>query len=310
MNDLTRWNRSGLTRFRYVDGNAATHLETLRLALVSRFVPAADAEAGDWRWWQGLWEDMPADPAILAALTAQIEGYRDALIWEDLWVAPPSVPEAPDKREARLLGQYRDDRRDYAWEIMRALARALHVLTEHIDAFANEGYLDTATQWESLRRLVAMLDYKPAPPASAETRLAIEAETAGTLEQGFRVKYAPPDGGAPLIFESLTDVALVPALNEIRAIDWNRSPDPVTGTILELEEKVEKARVGEPVLIESTAGGKLLGFLIQSLLARKDRTAVALPRALVARDGFIEGRTLLHLRPKDRLTLLGPGATQ
>ena len=36
--DLTRWNRAGLKRFRYVDGNAATHLEELRLALLSRFV--------------------------------------------------------------------------------------------------------------------------------------------------------------------------------------------------------------------------------------------------------------------------------
>jgi len=36
-NDLTRWNRAGLRRFRYVDGNAVTFLEFLRAELAKRF---------------------------------------------------------------------------------------------------------------------------------------------------------------------------------------------------------------------------------------------------------------------------------
>jgi hypothetical protein len=35
--DLTRWNRAGLSRLHYTDGNAATYLEDLRLALRTQF---------------------------------------------------------------------------------------------------------------------------------------------------------------------------------------------------------------------------------------------------------------------------------
>ena len=46
-NDLTRWNRAGLSRFRYVDGNAIEYLETLRQELVDKF---ADSETGLCEW--------------------------------------------------------------------------------------------------------------------------------------------------------------------------------------------------------------------------------------------------------------------
>ncbi|MFC6671254.1 hypothetical protein [Marinobacterium aestuariivivens] len=39
--DLTRWNRAGLSRLRYVDGNAVTHLETLRQGLARAFNSAS-----------------------------------------------------------------------------------------------------------------------------------------------------------------------------------------------------------------------------------------------------------------------------
>ncbi len=35
--DLMRWNRAGLARFRYIDGNAVTYLETLRQAMSEVF---------------------------------------------------------------------------------------------------------------------------------------------------------------------------------------------------------------------------------------------------------------------------------
>ena len=34
--DITRWNRAGLRRFQYVDANAATYLEELRVRLAER----------------------------------------------------------------------------------------------------------------------------------------------------------------------------------------------------------------------------------------------------------------------------------
>ena len=140
--NLTRWNRSGLSRFRYIDGNAITYLETLRLAMRETFIN----EHGE-NQWQAL-DDVIRVPEL----------------------------ETEKQKQQRWLTQYRSDRRDHAWEIMRTYARSLHILTEYMDTYANETFLNTATQWDSVRRLVEMLDYHPAPPASAETWLVLLAK--------------------------------------------------------------------------------------------------------------------------------------
>lgn len=190
--DFTRWNRAGLRRFRYVDGNAVTFLEALRAHLA--------------------------------------EGYRapgEALPrWSDLVTRHPvAADEDPAEREARLLAQYADVRRDHGWEILRAFARSTHVLTEHIDAYANETFIRTATQWESVRHLIKLLDARPAPPASARTVLAFDASEAGKLAKGFQVKAGPGGDGPPPVFETIADLDLDPALNVLRPTDWNRGQE-------------------------------------------------------------------------------------
>lgn len=168
--DFTRWNRAGLSRFRYVDGNALTFIEALRGVLGDCFPE---------------WTELAS------------RGY-----------------DTPSQ--------------DWAWEIGRAFARACHVLGEHVDAYANEGYLRTATQWDSVRKLVAMLDVQPAPPASASTPLVIEAKgEPGTLVAGFAVRHTPQDGGAPVVFETLEDLDVDPAMNALHLAEWNRSPAPL-----------------------------------------------------------------------------------
>lgn len=191
--DLTRWNRAGLRRFRYIDGNAATYLETLRLAMIEAF---DDPEKG-LKWTE----------------------LRDAL--------PEGHDEGPRERIDRWLAQYHAGRRDHAWEILRAFARSGHVLGEYIDAYANESYLGTATQWESMRRLVEMIDYHPAAPASAETTVALLVKGSGKVGAGLAAKDKPKDGATPVIFETLADLDVDPALNIIRAPDWNRSQTPL-----------------------------------------------------------------------------------
>ena len=191
--DLTRWNRAGLSRFRYVDGNAITYLEALRLAMREAFT---EDGVNHWR-----------------ALDSSIaEG----------------VNESAQERQTRWRDQYADQRRDYGWEILRAYARAAHVLTEHVDAYANETFLSTATQWDNLRRLVEMLDYHPAPPASAQTPLALLAKEGkvGAVQAGFACQNRPEDGSAPVVFETLNDLNIDGALNQLKATDWDRSQAP------------------------------------------------------------------------------------
>jgi hypothetical protein len=215
--DLTRWNRAGLPRFRYVDGNAAAWLEELRLALLSRnLAPLLDPNqpdpAADSEWWKEIWRRPPADQQGQAFVKKILDEAEARLLWQapdgagPLWVRPPMRPEMETEHSTRLREQYEAGRGDLAWEIVRSFARGVHVLTEHLDAYANEGYLGTATQWENVRRLIAMLDVRPAPPASASTVLVLEAKGVGTVAKGFQIKHSPADGGAPVIFETLDDL--------------------------------------------------------------------------------------------------------
>lgn len=284
--DLTRWNRSGLTRFRYVDGNAVTHLETLRLALVEAFT----GEDGVNRW-----------RALETAL-----------------FAPPA--ESPAQRQRRWLEQYRADRRDYGWEILRTFARSVHILTEHLDAYANEGFLTTATQWDHLRRLVKMIDYHPAPPASAETPIVLTAkkDRAGTVKAGFAFKNKPVDGGKPVVFETLEDLDVEFRLNELRAADWNRSQElfdyrgNTSATAFPLNKPVEGVSAGTPgVLVVEPATGGSLGVAVKVTAVSDDRLEIrgeAKPVGWPAQVRFHQVRLLLAPRFRQAPQLAGDNA--
>jgi hypothetical protein len=177
--DITRWNRAGLRRFRYVDANAAL-----------------TSKSGS-----GFAARFPVSGRLIQRTSTEVDRYHEPR---------SAVP-------------------DWGWEIARALARACHVLGGHIDAFANESYLATATQWESLRRLVALVDYHPAPPASAFTSLVLVANpgASGTVPQGFAVSAATP--GAQVTFETMEEFAIDSARLELfHRFDRNPEVWPAT----------------------------------------------------------------------------------
>lgn len=256
--DITRWNRAGLRRFQYVDANAATYLEELRVRLAERFP---------------LWQ-------AIQRTSTEIEQYR----------RPRSaVP-------------------DWGWEIARSLARACHVLGNHIDAFANESYLATATQWESLRRLVALVDYHPAPPASAFTNLVLVAKpgATGTVPPGFAVSAATP--GAQITFETMEELAVDSALNELRHQGFDRHPEVLAGDTLHLDGQVDGLALGEPVVIESEIDGSAWAHLVDNIVVGPTTTTVQVSPDLPA-GVLVRGRVVVHARPKDRLAALGPSTT-
>jgi hypothetical protein len=271
--DLTRWNRAGLRRFQYVNANAATLLEELRSRLAARFPD-----------WPGMQQ-----PEV-------------------------SQGESPEARERRVAEQYAAPRApvpDWGWEIARAFGRATHVLVKHIDAHANEGFLGTATQWPSVRRLVAMIDYHPAPPASATTTLALEAKpgASGVVPQGLTVKYSPAAGGPPILFETLEDLPVDPELNQLHAVDWNRNLEPVSGTWLELDERVAGLASGEPVILEDQRDASLHAYWIEEVTQgiRATQIRVSPP---VDIDKLVRGHVVVHLKPKDHFVALGPTRAQ
>ena len=248
--DLTRWNRAGLKRFRYVDGNAITYLEALRLAMRLAF---SDAD-GNIRW-----QELDAAMPLPAAETAA-------------------------ERQARWLAQYRAERRDYGWEILRAYARAAHVLTEHLDTYANESYLPTATQWDNVRRLVEMIDYHPAPPASAAAPVALLAKAGktGPVAAGFAFKNKPQDGSKPVVFETLEDLAVDDRMNELRPRDWDRSQasftyDPGTDNVtFPLSAPLEGIAAGTlGVLLIENEGAPSAGVAVSVTAVQDDQLTLA-----------------------------------
>ena len=263
--NLTRWNRAGLERFRYVDANAVTLLETIRENLAKDFPEWANVQA-----------EIPDD-------------------------------ETGFEKTARLTEQYVAPRQDWGWEIARAFARSSHILTEHIDAFANEGTLSTVTQWEYLRRLVAMLDYYPRPPASAATTIALVApddKSPGLVEAGFQVKHSPEDGSSPLIFETLTDIEVDPRLNALRLKGWDHNPtlfDPFMGLAKDrrwaLPEDSE-ATVGQPgILLTGDAASAVMITDIDGLGIAISSVGFSKKKLRLDKPSYVLGDTRLLLEP-------------
>ena len=68
--DQTRWNRGGLERFRYIDGNAVTYLETMRKNLAKAFP--------DWKKMSEAGEFQESDSIRLKRM---IDQYKACLLY-------------------------------------------------------------------------------------------------------------------------------------------------------------------------------------------------------------------------------------
>ena len=221
MSDLTRWNRAGLSKVDYVDANAAVFLEHLRAHLIRGYLRGTPTEARerDAETWFEAGSETPPPLAALANLD-----------WAALADGLPQRRESRAERNARLRENYGAQSPDYAIEIMRAFARASHVLSGYIDAYMNEGTLRTATQWSSLANLAEMVNYVPAPAASASTPVALiveEASDVSLVKRGLAMQTTPQGATRPVIFETLDDIACHPSLNGLRTRRWNVNRRPV-----------------------------------------------------------------------------------
>ncbi len=218
-------------------------------------------------------------------------------------LALPPLADADDPAAQAAL--YATAHPELIWQLHRALARAAHVLAGHVDAVANESWIGTATQWESLRRLVAMLDYSPRPPASAETPLVILAAADGRLEAGFAVRHMPSDGSAPIVFETLADLELRTELNALRPVGYGRNPAPLPrGDELVVEGVHGDLKVGEPLLLEDRLRGRYVAMRIRGAQPEAGTTRIQVTPALPA--GFALGETVVHLQPAERLAVFAP----
>ncbi len=126
-----------------------------------------------------------------------------------------------------LQGLKTRDDDDFTIAFLDATAVMLDILTFYQERLANEGYLRTATQLESLTELSRLIGYRPAPGVSAAAYVAFTLKAAPgqapdpstspiTIPQGTQLQSVPAQGQTPQTFETSADI---PA-----KADWNALP--------------------------------------------------------------------------------------
>ena len=295
--DLTRWNRSGLDRFRYIDGAAAEWVEMLRIAhmlLYSRGSSLGTTQSDDpdaWRTAYRTGETAGGDDVLDAANSLGSVWQR-----EDF---DGSFPPGADYPQI-LRAQYDHVGLDQTRQISRAFARAFHVLTESLNAYANEGMLATATQDVHLRRLLEMIAFRPVPAASALVPIALtidEAAAQQTVGNGLVFEHTPSDGSPILTFEAIETVVADPTANLIRAKDWDSRLDALVAGQSVL--KIADASVFSNALFGTfgllSDGGKFEAFSISKTQASEN--ALTVKRGAVPLGGAYLQTTQVSLMP-------------
>ncbi len=120
----------------------------------------------------------------------------------------------------------RDDD-DYSIALIDAASVMLDILTFYQERLANESYLRTGTEIDSLTQLSRLIGYQPSPGVSAATQLAFTitaptgqpanpATNAITIPAGTQVQSVPAQGQTPQTFQTSADI--------LAKSDWNALP--------------------------------------------------------------------------------------
>jgi Baseplate J-like protein len=126
-----------------------------------------------------------------------------------------------------LAGLKTRDSDDFSIALLDAGAVMLDILTFYQERLANESYLRTATQLQSLTELARLIGYQPAPGVGSSVYLSFSLSSAPgsptdpttqaiTIPQGTQVQSVPAQGQTAQTFETSADV--------LAKADWNALP--------------------------------------------------------------------------------------
>jgi uncharacterized phage protein gp47/JayE len=115
---------------------------------------------------------------------------------------------------------------DYAIALLDMWSYVADILTFYQERIANEAFLRTALQRESILRLAALLGYKPAPGSAASTLLVftLEKNKQASIPIGLRVQSVPGQNEKPQKFETIGSIVAAARLSRVRAFAL---PSPV-----------------------------------------------------------------------------------
>lgn len=126
-----------------------------------------------------------------------------------------------------LAGLKTRDDDDFSVALLDASSVMLDILTFYQERLANESYLRTATQIQSLVELARLIGYQPMPGVGSAVYLSFALQaapgspadtttTAITIPKGTQVQSVPAQGQSPQTFETSADI--------LAKADWNALP--------------------------------------------------------------------------------------
>ncbi|HEU4930485.1 MAG TPA: hypothetical protein VFT48_00320, partial [Pyrinomonadaceae bacterium] len=129
---------------------------------------------------------------------AMLDAVTLVKVPRDTRVTPPFERPNPFARWHEGMGG------DYHTMLIELWAYLADILTFYQERIANEAYLSTATQRDSLRRLAELVGYRPQPGSAATALLAftIEKQKKITIPAGFRAGSKAKPGKQAAVFET------------------------------------------------------------------------------------------------------------
>jgi hypothetical protein len=159
-----------------------------------------------------------------------------------------------------LAGLKTRDSDDFSIALLDAGSVMLDVLTFYQERLANESYLRTATQLQSLTELARLIGYQPAPGVDSLVYLSFSLSSAPgspadpttqaiTIPKGTQVQSVPAQNQTPQTFETSTDI--------LAKADWNALPvqtgipwTPTAGAVSAyLQGTATRLQPGDAILI-------------------------------------------------------------
>lgn len=158
------------------------------------------------------------------------------------------------------------DATDYGMAVIDMWAYLGDILTFYQERIANEAFLRTAVQRDSVMRLAALLDYRPSPGAAATTYVALFLEKDKTLQVpvGLRIQSVPGQNEKPQKFETAEAIAASAALNAVR----------VHGVPVPFNPFAKGSTGGPLTALSDVAAGAALAIFDPEAIERKSVAAV------------------------------------
>jgi hypothetical protein len=183
----------------------------------------------------------PAIPKESQAIDYMAKDY-DSFLRAMIDLLPNRVPGWKDRTEA-----------DLGMAILELLAYAGDEISYYQDRVAAEGYLRTAGQYDSVRRLLSLVDYRLDPGTAAEVVLTVAVSAPTYVAAGFQARTAFEGEREAVTYETSDALVAYPELNTIAlAAD---APANVAATRVVLAAELDAAFLPVGALLLVTGPG-------------------------------------------------------